>query len=312
MFPLPTAAATPSLALKWPPWKAIVDVDPERSLSRHNCIVSDDPSDDRKRRPIQNHPISIRAGLSDKANWFLRGQNRIRVYDWPNWIWDGKVHDVTTVKVGKASFVFICQGIIIVFILIVCNKLNCIVLYWWTLLTLAGTIWRTIVTQRPKTRRLSGITYRGLTSLKHELSLFPYWAYFFSNACLYLLESVVSLLLGSPLIFQIVLPVFSCVLLAHLGVLLRLVCRRVRFWVLFYTSSLPLKLVLSLPPALFWAILMQTMFRPINTVWHLMLGLLLIGLQSHWPSQWMDVRKSPPFESFENSIYLAWHSPAVS
>src|SRR6218665_2909860 len=72
-----------------------------------------------------------------------------------------------------------------------------------------------------------------------------------SNACLYLLESVVSRLLGSPLIFQFVLPVFSSVLLAHLGVLLRLVWRRVRFWVLFYTSSLPLKLVLSLPPALF-------------------------------------------------------------
>src|SRR6218665_3134290 len=31
---------------------------------------------------------------------------------------------------------------------------------------------------------------------------------FCSNACLYLSESVVSLLLGSPLIFQIVLPVF--------------------------------------------------------------------------------------------------------
>src|SRR6218665_291029 len=31
---------------------------------------------------------------------------------------------------------------------------------------------------------------------------------FSSNACLYLLESVVSLLLGSPLIFQIILPVF--------------------------------------------------------------------------------------------------------
>src|SRR6218665_432418 len=39
---------------------------------------------------------------------------------------------------------------------------------------------------------------------------------FSSNACLYLLESVVSLLLGSPLIFQIVLPVFSSVLHAHL------------------------------------------------------------------------------------------------
>src|SRR6218665_2172581 len=45
------------------------------------------------------------------------------------------------------------------------------------------------------------------------------------------------------------LPVFSSVLLAHLGVLLRLVCRRVRFWVLFYTSSLTLEFVRSFRPA---------------------------------------------------------------
>src|SRR6218665_918333 len=135
---------------------------------------------------------------------------------------------------------------------------------------------------------------------------------FSSNACLYLLESVVSLLLGSPLIFQIVLPrVLFCSSRSSwrptpfglpqgsvLGPLLHIL----------FTAEIGSLLASC-------SLLSHSYADDVQAYKHCLASdarSAILSVSRATMAFSMNGCSQIAFESFENSIYLAWHPPAVS